>query len=99
MEQYEIDSYNRRLVELFNRMSDLASSGEIGEWLTLTPEVAKICVLLYDETDDEKYRELLMTVVTQLDKFLVPTIERCSIEKKEPYNRLRLKLKNKMKNI
>ena len=69
MEQYELDSYNKRLVELINQMSDLASKNDIGEWLTLTPEVAKICVLLYDETGDEKYRELLMNVVIQLDKY------------------------------
>jgi hypothetical protein len=99
MEQYELDSHNKRLVELINQMSDFAANDKVGEWLDLTPEVAKICTLLYEETGDAKYRDMLLNVVSQIDSFLIRLINRCGIDKKESYNLLRLKLKNILKHI
>lgn len=98
MEQYEIDVNNKRLVEFINHMNDVASM-DIGEWLDSVPEVAKICMELYEETGDVKYKDILETVVVQLDSFLIKLVSDCDIDKKESYNLIRLKLKNIMGRI
>lgn len=92
MEEYERIQKDKRLVELINNSDACSESHDIAAWLDCIPEIAELCIYLHEETKDDKYREILITVLTGIDDMLVDTLRRAPIEEKEKYNIVRLRL-------
>jgi hypothetical protein len=99
MEEYERRQKDERLVELINHTEKCDESDDIAGWLDTIPEISEICVSMYDETREVKYRDILSTVLTGIDGMLVDAIRRATIEEKEKFNVIRLKLFRIMKKI
>lgn len=92
MEEYEKRQKDERLVQLINNVDAAGESNDIASWLDCIPEIAELCLYLYEETKEDKYKEILITVLTGIDDMLVDTLRRAPVEEKEKYNIVRLRL-------
>jgi len=99
MEEYERRNKDERLVHLINHVEECGESSDIVGWLDSVPEIAELCIYLHDETKEDKYREILVTVLTGIDDILVDVIKKAPVEDKEKYNIVRLKLFRIMKKV
>ena len=94
MEDYERHDRDEKLVELINESEYMCSRGDVAGWLDKVPEIASICLSLYEDTQDDKYREILLTVVESIDALLYDAMKKAPLAEKEKHNILRLRLYN-----
>jgi hypothetical protein len=92
MEKYERVQKDKRLVELINESESFSASNDIADWLDCVPEISEICIDMYEDTKDRKYKDILTTVLSGIDDMLVDVVRRAKIDEKEKFNIVRLRL-------
>jgi hypothetical protein len=94
MEEYEKQIYMEKLVKLINDSENMCSSGDIAGWLDKVPSIASTCLTLYQDTNDSKYKDILLSVIKSIDALMCDAVKKASLADKEKHNILRLKLYN-----
>ena len=92
MTDFDRDTLDSRLVELINHIEDCCNNDDVSGWLNTMPEIADLCLSLKEMTDDEKYTDILKSVLDSIDEIIIISSKDCTLENKEKYNILRLKM-------